>query len=257
MGLYITCAILCSTYLVAATAAPITSKETELPSLRMTIEDLDNVLNPVRELLAKANANVKPSSISESVTLAHDGDSVRIESWSSLAKEPYVPKLIRSVLYRYSADRDSPIASLTITLQPSYRRASIDGIDKSQIESISAFLEKEFAKHSNFLSSNFFKMSGAIALMLAGAVLIAVRKGENDMVWPVNLFGVLFLLSPTVLPWERWLSGVAVLTGSSNYIDMYINYISVFGVVVSVVGLFIPYMKSNKAIQPTPKKRRG
>lgn len=254
--LYISCAALSLISLGAASAAPITSKEMEMPSVRMTIDDLDNVLNPVRDLLAKANANVKTTSINESVTLAYDGDSVRIESRTLLAKESYVPKLINSVQYRYSAEQGSPIVNLTISLQPSYRRVLIEGTDKSQIESISAFLEKEFGKHGNFLSSNLFKMTGAIALMLLGAILSILRKGENDMVWPVNLLGIFLLLSPTVLPWDRWLSGVVVLTGSSSYIDMYINYISVFGVIVGVVSLLIPFMKSNKAIQPL-KKRRG
>ena len=252
-GLYISCVALFLISLAADSAAPITSKEMEIPSVRMTLDDLDNILNPVKDLLAKANANVTTTSINESVTLAYDGDSVRIESWALLANESYVPKLIHSVQYRYLAERGSPIANLTISLQPSYRRVSIEGTDKNQIESISAFLEKEFAKRSNFLSSNLFKMTGAIALMIVGGALIYVRRGENDMVWPANLFGVFLLLSPQVLPWDRWLSGVIVLTGSSSYIDMYINYISVFGVIVSVVGLLIPFVKSNKAMQPTQK----
>lgn len=245
--------MLCLITLNVLAATPLTIKEFETPALRMTIGDLDQILNPVRELIAKANENTQNSYISENITLSHDGDSVRLESWSLLSDESSVPKYINSVRYRYSAERNSPIVTLTIILQKSSRMISIEGTDKSQIESISAFLEKQLSRHSNFLSSGFFKLIGAIVLMLVGIVMAYIRKGENDLVWPLNLAGLFVLLSPLVLPWDQWLPEVAIFTGSSSYIDRYINYISVFGTLVSVVGIIITIAKSNKTIQPTPK----
>ena len=232
-------------------AGAIVIKELDVPPLRMTISELDSILNQARDLIISANGD-KEEHPREQITLSHDGSSIRLEQWHTLTEDKTIPKYINSVRYSYLGEPGLPVASLDIILDGSYRRISLEGADKAQIYSLSTYLENELSKHSNFLATWHFKFISAVALVIFGAFIGSIgRRGKDSPLSYLNHIGYFVMLTPFVLPWGQWLPSVAIFTGSSSYIDRHINHIAVIGLLIGIASLIVAAMKSNNAPKPT------
>lgn len=224
--------------------------EIKVPSLRMSLDDLDSMLATSRSLIRGANSNIDRTYINESIELTHKRLSVRYESWENLNDESGIPKFVTTVNYNYSSKRGSPVENTSIILKGSYREVEVRGTDKAQVQALATFLETELNKHSNILTSDLVKLCGAIFLILSGAILVTYRRNVSPIAITMNLVGVFVLLSPTVLPWSHWLPGVAVLADSSSYLEQYVNEITLFSTIVTVTSLIFAALQFNKTSPP-------
>ena len=228
---------------VAVYAATMSERTYEISSIRMSVDDLDKLLSDIRSLVAKANEGVPKERIKETISLTHNGNTLKLEDWKSLSQENSVPEYITEVWYRYESPSESPIKEVDISLSNAYRKFSVQGTDNNQVEAISTVLLNKLEAYSNFLSSNSFKLLGGILLIIVGAVLVNLRKGDKIVI-PANLIGLFCLLAPTILPWSDWLPGVAIFSGTASFIDRHINQISVFGVILGLGSIFVPIINN-------------
>ncbi|MGV6808114.1 MAG: hypothetical protein ACWA5K_09460, partial [bacterium] len=115
--------------LLTAQASPLIEKKYEVSSVRMTIDDMDEILTHVRSLTKKANSGVREEYVREKISLSHQGHTVSLEEWKSLKNESSIPGYVTEVWYWYEASRESPISEVQLNLNNSYRVITIKGIE--------------------------------------------------------------------------------------------------------------------------------
>ena len=218
-------------------------KKYEIDSVRMSFEDLDNILNAVRSLTKKANEGVGVKKTKERISLSHQGHSVTLKEWELLRNESSIPDYVTGVWYWYEAGYNSPISEVQINLENNYSKITIKGENRNQVEAVSAVLTDKLEEHSYFIAESSFKIACGLASIIFGSFLVILRK-NNKIVPSVVILGIFFLLVPSVFPWGDWLPTVAIFNGESGFIDRNVNLISVLGVLLALVSLIVPVIRS-------------
>ena len=230
--------LLLSTQVIAKD--PIASKEFTASSVRMTISDLDEIINNIRNITNQSNSF---EYISEEITLSHKGESIRLESWTSLSEQEYLPSVSTSLTYNFLTEGDASISQVYMNLSNYSRTVFIKGTDKNKMELLSLYLNNKLSQHSSFLTKDFVKQGGAILLITLGAAILFLLKNNAPNLYILS-FGWVILVSPFLFPWSDWLPGTVVFSGSSSYIERHINIITLLGLLLALVPYIVTIYKS-------------
>jgi len=220
-------------------------KRYEISSLRMTVSDFDDILNNTRSLIKNANKSTPTENTRETISLSHNGNTLKLDKWDTLNSKTLTLNYITGVEYEYYSTSQSPITRVNISLRSYNREITVTGTDNTQVDAISSVLTTKLDEHSNFFSSDLFKLLGMSALIIIGMVILNIRKNGKEHILAISI-GCSFLLAPTVLPWSNWLPGVAIFSDTSSFIDRHINVISVIGVALAVISIFMTLLLHNK-----------
>lgn len=72
---------------------------------------------------------------------------------------------------------------------------------------------------------------------MIGAVLVSLRNTKTGKpMWTLALAGVLIFAALFFAAWDSWLPGVAIYSGTANFIDRNINLISFVAVILTFAG---------------------
>lgn len=227
------------------------TKEFALDPVNMTYADVSSILDELKEVVGRANGDFIRSFEEQHsflpiewirVSVSSEQDTLELKEWGRLSDVRGVPTVGYSMRMSYEL-LGAPISNIRITLTDGYRSVSIRGTDAAQVNAVSALLRERFDSYSKLLGGSTVRMYGGASLLLLGWVLSAAtdfflmypnkwplkRRMLVSILLALLLIGVIFLL-----PWSRWLPGVAIYSGSASFIDRYINVISAFGVVLTI-----------------------
>lgn len=220
---------------------PIAERRIKLDPIRMTYEDLSNILSDLELLIKNANQNVVKesdySSESVDVSIGSEQETVRFTGWQKIKNTPHLPNIGNSIRLNYSYIK-APISSIDITLVDAFREIKVTGSDYTQVNAISLALQDHLDRHTTIFGGIGFRMICAVIFLMSCSLLapLLFHKHKNfhvihfSMIIASNL--IVFLL-----PWDVWIAGFSVYMGSASFIDRNINMISFIGVLISLVPL--------------------
>lgn len=231
-----------------SSAGTLYSRKDQLLPLRLTQEDLSNILLKAKDILARAN-NQQMVDASPRITLnLSDGHiAVEAEGFVDLSGIQGIPDACYEVSFLYSLT-DAPISRLRIDLDDARRLVQVEGVDPSQVDALFSLLLSEFEKHDTWFSGPLFRHMICIICYLALLVLITTLWVIRDRIW-IYLAGVgaqvLFLVLMFTLPFYEWIPGAAVYSGEAS---IFRRHSADIGVVSSLLGMVSMVVASARVV---------
>jgi len=230
------------------------TRSTDLPSIRISYDDLDALLSKCYRLAQTANASITNSEAKDSLKIAFDQQEIKTAG-HALSGTTRLPKTLQEYDYDF-AMYDAPVASIQINLSDSYRKIYVSGTSADEVEAVFTQLERGFLEHSvNFTGRRFRLWCSAILnlVFILGAVCSAAYGlGAGWKKWPlVFVLSVAGMILLFTLPFERWLPGMAAFKDDASFIIRRapeISFVSlVIGVIAIPLGILVPMWLNKKS----------
>jgi hypothetical protein len=215
------------------------SKRIELPPLRISFEELQNILNKAASLMRTANAltSIKYEKMTMGkgeLTIAMSG--YRLDD--NLAK---IPKSLDSFEYTARVSEDiAPVTSVKLSFADYQRTLSIDGQSPDQVDAVFAALRDEISRLSTpFGGSTIRFMLGfpamyCLVLALLGLALFGFVHSRYVVLLPISII-VMFLAALIFLPINDLFSGFSVVHGDASFIVRYEPQIALFSLAAGLI----------------------
>lgn len=217
----------------------------ELPALKISLGDMQAILESVANLLSDANRNggKKPKDIylNETLRLGTGPDEVKIVG-HAFPENTRIPKAAYSLSYSYSWT-GAPVSSVELDLRDYGNELRVAGPVVEQVEAISTTLEHDLAKHSAF--GGFAARSfGGLVLFILFTVLLAIgwQLCVTQRQWRfagILIFSVAGLVLMYALPFREIFPGFAIYQGEPSLIVRYAPQIGFFGLIITIVLSFL------------------
>ena len=231
---YILALLFCSQLLASKTEI---EREMDIPPIKLTYADYQSILESLKQYLESVNAESEGEYNRESVrvSVSSGGNSVKFSDWPKLSKDQNLPNVALNTVFMYYYP-DAPLSEVTIHLHDHSRSINISGKNSAQVKAISGLLRDEFHDKRVYLGGFGFRFFCAFVLMLIASILLCttMKKGSGLEHLPRVLAVVLYTCI-LILPWEEWLPGTAIYSDSASFVDRNSNYISLGGVLLTVV----------------------
>jgi hypothetical protein len=230
------------------------SKSLELPALRISLSELQDVLNKGASLMGLADGGVPI--LREEMELRRGELSVKISGHQLNLAGARIPELIDRFRYTISTRDPSPISSLSFDFSDFSQTLSVEGQSPDQVDATFSALRDELWNMSSTVGGGFqtsFAMMIASFILLLGSSLLAVECFQNRnkrLILPIGL-AVLILIGLWALPLRQLTTGFSAVNGDASFGVRYGAEISLMSLIVGGVALiasFIPLFigKPNK-----------
>jgi hypothetical protein len=247
----------------SATATPEYLKQTNIPPVILSYTDLDRILVNVKSQVATANKSTNDKgSPSAKATIEAGEESISLPDWDPLASVKSAPNPGSAFRFVFTQS-DSSVSRVEIDLSDFSRKIVVEGTDSAQVKAIYSYLKDEFTDFSvSFGGYGFRSALGFLAWTLGGTLIIhpflypTIMKfidPSRTVIYPPKgtllsvLFGVLVLVALFLLPWGDWLTGFAVYSGSTSFIDRNINWMSFVSLVATpIISILTILIKTAK-----------
>jgi len=221
-----------------ASAQTVFTKTATFSALRLSYEDLSDLLTKTHRLINAANASTECSQ-SGSVTVEGELSSLEVEGDFSVERFANSPATAYSVFYMYTC-RDAPVSEVRLYFVDSIRKITVSGSDRGQVEALSAMLSENLRQHETRLGGFRFRQWAGLVLLVIGYLMTFGSWGiRSPTRWLVFIGGLLFMTSTWLFPWDKWLPGTVVLNRDAEFLIKYGPQISFVGAMATLLGILM------------------
>ncbi|MYK41138.1 MAG: hypothetical protein F4049_13070 [Gemmatimonadetes bacterium] len=224
---------------------PVYARYKSYKSLRMTYEDLSNLLLTTQEFLT--NSAVDSSYVHrDRVLVENKSEKLTISGNYQLEEFKKAPTRATYAWYQFSAS-NHPIEDVEISLRDYQREVEIVGSSLAQVQALSAMIHEHLETKETIFGAEFRTLGKALffATFLSLAVLnfIINREKVNN----ANLSIVTVIMCPIylcilfVFPLEDWLPGTAIYMDTAGFLEKYSPEVTFFGAICGLISLFVPF----------------
>jgi len=218
------------------------AREFEVSPVSMSYEELAALIAGTHDIIEKANAGVPQDQYLHpivSLSVAAGEDSVKTSDWTPITAEKALPPIAREVRFLYHWDSASPIAEVSVSLTDGARVVNVEGTDSAQVAALAEYLRNSLGTSATLLGGLRIRMPAFYGLMLLFILLSFVLSSRAAV--PLKVVGAVLPISiPFIafgLPWEVWLPGTAVVSGSASWVDRHANLLTVLGFFLSLAAV--------------------
>lgn len=244
----------------ASSSKPTVTQEFTVPPLRMTYGDLDSLLVGVRRLVEKANTGISPNATRVTLSMSAGETTVSINGWASLLDTHGLPNVSRKVWFDYvvSTSGTEPVVEVRFLLEDYSRTVTVIGSDTAQVEAIAEFIRRHFGQLTTLSGGFGFRVIGFFLLVIVmspfSTILVpgllyrfvpALRRRVVTVQFAAPILTPLITVPIVMfaLPWDEWLPGTAIYTGSASFIDRNANLIGALGTFLGVASVVVGVIK--------------
>jgi hypothetical protein len=228
---------------------PLYSRTINLPPIKMSYSDLQELLDKVSKVILTANPKYIPDKyfgcLGENVTFSTNKEKIEISGHSFLSSNARLPKASYGFLYSYRCS-DNLISDVSIYFTNYSRTFSVSGRSPEQVDALSAMLEKDLLNFSTRIGGDWFRLViGLVKLFLICLILLVTLYSiveKRLKLIGVPIFSLIILISLYSLPFDDILSGFAVYTGDSSSLIRYGPQITFWGLMITIIGIPLSYL---------------
>jgi len=215
-------------------------KSAEFSPVRMSENDLLDLLGKIRSIAVRANGPVDPKRGPQEELSVEDGlTSLKLTHGIDASALSTAPPAIYSVDYTYEDFEGKAISSVELRFTDYRRTIAVRGESREQVEALFSLLSENVTTFENrFGGGAMFRAVAAPFLLTAGVaiMLLSLRASEWRNRVPISIVGLLIVLSVFLLPWEKLLPGTAIYSDNASILVRQGPLISFAGFVVSTVA---------------------
>jgi len=271
------------------------SKNEDLPVLRLSYSDLEDVLAKASRLATEANRQMVLSSNffnrimadygkefekdeaqrfaekrresilrdfpRERIVISAAGEEISLAD-HSLANATRLPQAAFSMIYRYDFyNEPTPITGISLVFNDSSRRVEVAGSSAEHVDAVMNTLRTDLLKFSVTIGGSRFRTWTGMALTMVLSLVLSISLGlivtKRFSGWVLLVFSGAFLLALIFLPFDRWLPGFAIYRDNPSFLVRYGPEIGFGGLLLGIVGIVISlFQLAAGKPESTPSKRR-
>jgi hypothetical protein len=239
-----------------AIAQPAYSKSTDLPPLRISFAQLQDLLDKGASLIRSADG---PNSIIvEEMELRNGETKVTVSGHNLKLDGTKVPQKLDS--FQFTARTQSPdkITRLWLDFEDFHRRISLEGQSPNQVDAIFSTLKDGFTDLSTPFGGIWIFAIRFTLLVLIVTIIIPLLVGwsfeykTKRWIFPI-VFSLLFAVLLYLLPFDDIFASFLVVEGDSSFISRYAPQITFLSLIVAVIAIPLSYFFSPKVFQSNTK----
>ncbi len=211
----------------------------KLSSIRLSYDELSNVVTKVRGLVESANRNSQCGRQLEYLDV--ESDSIRLTLRDDFSPGAFVSAapISYSVRYLYECG-GAPISRVGLALHDESRQVVVSGHSRDQVELLGVLLVENMAQMESRFGGSGFRTVGAIVLwLLAWALLVVGINAESPWSYSTVAGALMVFLSLFILPWREWFPGVAVYAEGTSFLVRNAPLITFIGAMLGIVGIVL------------------
>ncbi len=229
------------------------TKNSSLPPMRITYEQLQSVLDKSAALIATANASSKINSSEERLKLEHGESEVEIGGHRLQGSSASIPKLATTLTYTMTVypRNKMPVSTVSLLFHDFDRTITVTGQSPEQVDAIFASLKSDFLSYSTQLGGFGFRNWTSILLffiLLSGGsyFLYAIFNTRKlRLIFPI-LVCCSFLFLLFYLPFDEILAGFSVSKYDPSLLKRYEAELTILGTLVGLTALPLSYFLPKK-----------
>lgn len=225
------------------------SKSANLPPLRISFPDLQNILNKAASLMATANSGVGSKLEREQVSLYEGGQRVTISGHAFNAERMRLPQAIDHLEYSAWASEPAPVRRIEISLQDFSRTLLVEGLSPDQVDALFSTLRDDLMSASSVIGGPFqrffilYVFMGMLIINMFFTLIEWIKSKKRPSVPPL-VFTVICLIIVLALPVNEIFEGFSAIPGDASFMVRHGAVISFLGLVFSFVGIIMSYLLS-------------
>jgi len=219
----------------------------DVPPIRMTYRDLDNLLQQIITLIDSANAATLKSDRESlgrhptiKLSISAGGDTIFLSGPPTLAEHRALPETAYGVRFSYRHGREAPIDTFELTFTDRFREIHMSGTKAANIDALTTYVQKRLDPFTTRVGGDGIRLIGLILLVILAMLLLTGTLSIRGRPSYANFYiGGFLLLSIFIFPWDSWLAGTAIYSTTASFLDRNINVISLVGVVGTILSVFL------------------
>lgn len=225
------------------------SKSVNLPPLRISIAELQGVLNKAASLMASANSEMTQESRSEEIVKLRAGDlRVTFPGHELIASRVRFPKTIDGFDYINQNRLWAPVSRVEMAFSDYDRTLRVNGTSPEQVDAVFSALRDDLMKLSTPIGGSSIKIWFGLAPFIIGILtfylgIFWLKSRSRRQSLPF-LISAVCLLGLVVLPLDHLLAGFLMVEGDGSFMVRYGPEISFWGLAIGVAAIPLSYLLS-------------
>lgn len=229
-------------------------RETKLPPIRLTYEDVNQILKSFRSQLPSSQVTHQSRDVWQRGEITGIGDvTVKKEGNFLFTKDDRLPIVSWRFWYSYSNSKGL-ITEVAINLGDTDRTLSVEGISPDHVDATFVLLRDRLEKKATSVGGQTFRFIGfwSLYLMALAPIFIGIGSSRFSLITRTTMVavGVLIIICLLVLPFREWFPGFAIYADSASFIVRNSAELTFAGVLLSIfgtaLGIFFSYKFSLK-----------
>lgn len=223
------------------------SKSVELPPLRVSFDDLQEMLDTISTLMP-TREDARSLIWREEIVLRKKDLSVKMSGHQLNLPGAKVPSSIDSFEYTAFTRGDAPITRVTVSFSDYRRSVLVEGQSPEQVDAVFYVVREHLSKLVNLIGGFWFhtvlRFSAIVILsvILLQMVVLWLKTGLRSFSIAIAVCGLL-LTALITLPLDELLAGFSAVRGNPSFVVRYGPEISFWDFVVGVLS-FLPVIRT-------------
>lgn len=209
----------------------------KLSSIRLSYDELSQVVTKIRGLVESANRNSQCRGQREYLDIG--SDSISLTLTDDFSPGAFVSAAPISYSARYvNRCEGAPVSRVELSLHDGTRQIVVSGHSRDQVAQLGVVLAENMGQmESRFGGSGFRRVGGIVLWLLAWALLVVGNQAGSPWSYPAVTGALTVFLSVFLLPWPEWFPGVAIYAEGATFFERNAPLVTFIGAVFGIVGI--------------------
>jgi hypothetical protein len=237
------------------------TKTIDLPPLRISIVQLQEIVSKGASLMKLADSSAPP--FREDMEMSKAGFSVKITGNQLDADRAKIPDVIDAFEYSASTRDPAPVSQLHLSFRDFTRTLSVEGQSPDQVDAVFSALRDDLSMLSSPFGGAIFKalfryfgfvLSVTLVMVIIATWFVSRRLNLIAPISVAAIFVTLSWLLSWLLPFDEIFAGFSALRGDASFIVQYGPDIAFLDLVTGVFAILLTLILEQKKTTASPTK---